>query len=48
MSESRDLRDKATRCRRLARWAAEREARILNDMADGYEAEATELDKPSP
>jgi hypothetical protein len=47
MSEPRDLRDKSTRRRRLARWGAERESRILNDMADGYEAEAIELDKPS-
>lgn len=33
----------AEQCRRLARTAQAREARILQDMADEYEAKAREL-----
>jgi hypothetical protein len=33
-------RSQAERCRRLAKACAEREARILNDMAAEYEAKA--------
>jgi hypothetical protein len=33
----------AQRCRRLARSCQQREAKILNDMADEYEAKARSL-----
>ena len=47
MSDASYLRKQARRCRRLARASAEREAKILDDMADEYEAKARELDESS-
>ncbi len=44
MSDAAYFRTQALKCRRLARSSDEREARILDDMADEYEAKARELD----
>jgi hypothetical protein len=38
------LRRQATKCRYLARFSHAREARILNNTADDYEAKARALD----
>ena len=40
MPEDAYLIEQARRCRRLARLAKPREAKILRDMADEYEARA--------
>jgi len=45
MSDARWFRKQATKCRQLARASREREAKILNAMADEYEAKARELDQ---
>ena len=45
MSDARLYRAQAERCRRVAALAQEREAKILNDMANEYEAKARALDK---
>jgi hypothetical protein len=38
--DAREYRRKAQKCRQLARFSEEREAKILNDMAAEYEAAA--------
>lgn len=45
MSDAAYLRMLAIHCRQLARDALEREAKILNDMADEYDAKAIELER---
>ena len=45
MSDAAYFRTQASKCRRLARDALEREAKILNEMAEEYDAKAIELDR---
>ena len=40
------FRQQAVKCRHLARHSPEREARILQEMANEYEADAREMNKP--
>lgn len=40
MPEDTYFKDQARRCRRLAKHAGPREQKILNDLADEYEARA--------
>lgn len=47
MSDAAYFRTQANKCRLLARASQAREANILIDMADEYEARARELDHPS-
>jgi hypothetical protein len=43
--KDKNYRDEARRCRRLAKHAAPREQKILNDLADEYEAKAAALER---
>ena len=45
MSDAAYFRTQANKCRRLARDALEREAKILKDMADEYDVKAMKLER---